>query len=401
MASTKIKKEVEQEKKDPGIKTPPEMIDSLKQSVKSTLKGVPLKTIVAANLVTVLTIVLVILVWKLRTLVILFFLSLFITLVLEPFVSRLVKKGLKRTIAVTIVFSALAIVVASVAFALLTPAYESVDHLITHLPSIVAGAEKGRGPVGAIVKKLHLENYVRQNDKKLKSFVTNLGKPALLLGKTILSGLVGLATLVVMTFFLMLEMPIFLTSLFKAVNPKREDYLKELLNKVLRTVSGYMLGRLLIAIIAFSVVLISLLILGVPYSLALALWVGVVDFLPIIGGLLAAIPTIGLSFLHSIAAGVIFTLIFLAYLQLENHVLNTIVLAKTVKLNPFWVLLSVLLGADIGSIVAHEAGAVIFAIIAIPVAGIIQILVGEFFERRSHGADADQERHSDVSESNF
>lgn len=364
------------------------VVKTFKQNVGQSLSSVPIKTIVVANLVTLTTIVLAILVWKLRSLVVLFLLSVFITLVLEPLVSQLAKRGLKRSIAVTVVFFSIAILLVALAFALLTPAYESVNHLIGHLPKIVAQAEKGKGPVGNLVKKFHLENYIKENDKKLKNLVTGLGKPAISLGKSVLTGLIGVATLAVMTFFLMLEGPLFVSGLLKMASPSRERYLRNLFQKILKTVSGYMIGRFFIALVAFTVVFTSLLILGVPYPLALAVWVGLVDFLPIVGGLLAGIPTVFLAFLHSISAGIIFTVIFLAYLQIENHVLNTVVLSKTVRLNPFWVLLSVLLGADIGLLVAHEPGAVAFAIMAIPAAGVIQILVGELLNLSESEASA-------------
>ena len=74
----------------------------------------------------------------------------------------------------------------------------------------------------------------------------------------------------------------------------------------------------------------------------LAIWVGVVDFLPLVGGLLAGVPTVAVALLHSLPAGIVTLAAFLIYQQIENHILNPVVMSRTVRLNPLWVLLAIL-----------------------------------------------------------
>ena len=80
----------------------------------------------------------------------------------------------------------------------------------------------------------------------------------------------------------------------------------------------------------------------------LAVWVGLVDFLPLVGGLLAGVPTVAVAFLHSIPAGIVTVVVFLVYQQIENHVLYPVIVSRTVRLSPLWVLLAVLIGAETG-----------------------------------------------------
>ena len=88
----------------------------------------------------------------------------------------------------------------------------------------------------------------------------------------------------------------------------------------------------------------------------LAIWVGIVDFLPLVGGLLAGVPTVAIAALHSLPAGIVTLVVFLIYQQIENHILNPLVMSRTVKLNPLWVLLAILVGAELGGLVGSTLG---------------------------------------------
>jgi predicted PurR-regulated permease PerM len=144
-----------------------------------------------------------------------------------------------------------------------------------------------------------------------------------------------------------------------------------------RAVVGYMLGNFLTSIICGLVVFVTLMIVGVPFAGLWALWVALVDFLPLIGGALAGIPTVLFALTHSFTAGLVTLIVFLAYTQLENHVLNPIIMSKTVRISPLLVLISVLVGASIGSWIGGIFGGFVAALLAIPAAGAFQVIVRE------------------------
>jgi predicted PurR-regulated permease PerM len=133
---------------------------------------------------------------------------------------------------------------------------------------------------------------------------------------------------------------------------------------------------------------VTLTTLSVPFPLLWGLWVGLVDFLPTIGGALAGIPTVLFAFAHSLSAGIITALVFLIYTQIENHVLNPVIMSRTVRVNPLLILVSVFVGADIGSWVGGLFGGFVAALLAIPVAGAIQIITRELW--RATAPDAAQ-----------
>ena len=153
-----------------------------------------------------------------------------------------------------------------------------------------------------------------------------------------------------------------------------------------RTVTGYMLGNFLTSLIAGAVVFVSLMVLGVPYPLLWGLWVALVDFLPMIGGALAGIPTVLFAFTHSVTAGFVTLAVFLIYTQVENHILNPVVMSKTVRISPLLVLIAVLVGASLGSLVDGLFGGFVAALLAIPLAGALQVLVKEVWQATAPSA---------------
>jgi predicted PurR-regulated permease PerM len=139
-----------------------------------------------------------------------------------------------------------------------------------------------------------------------------------------------------------------------------------------RAVSGYVFGNLLISLIAGTAAWLMLFILGVPYAEVLGLFVGFADLIPLVGATLGAIPTIGFAFLHSVPAGIIMTIFFIVYQQFENHVLQVTIMARTVRLNPLTVLVSVLVGVELYGFLG--------ALLAIPAAGVIQVVAHDVWD---------------------
>jgi predicted PurR-regulated permease PerM len=155
--------------------------------------------------------------------------------------------------------------------------------------------------------------------------------------------------------------------------------------QVNRAVTGYMAGNLLTSLIAGVVVFVTLFVLGVPFPFLWALWVALVDFLPMIGGALAGIPTVLFATTHSLFAGVVTLVVFLAYTQIENHVLNPVIMSKTVRINPLLVLVSILVAASIGSWIGGFFGGFVAALLAIPTAGAGQVVVSELWRETAPG----------------
>jgi predicted PurR-regulated permease PerM len=350
----------------------------------SEARGIPLRTILTTVGVVVLAYLAGKLIYRLRDVLLLLVVSGFIAVVLNPLVVALQRwKVPRRGFAVTIVTIWALLVFAGLAVAFGYPLINGITHLANRLPTYVDNAQHGKGWIGHLARRYHIQRWVQQNAPKLVNYANALGKPALSVGKGAVSLMIALATIFILVLLMLIEGPKMRVGVLGLMSPERAARYTAIASKVNRSVTGYILGNFLTSVIAGIVVFVTLLILGVPFAFLWALWVALVDFLPMIGGALAGIPTVLFATGHSLTAGIVTLVVFLVYTQVENHILNPVVMSRTVKINPLLVLVSVLVGASIGSWVGGFFGGFVAALISIPIAGAIQVVVREVWQATS------------------
>jgi predicted PurR-regulated permease PerM len=341
-------------------------------------RRVPLRTIITAVVVVAFFYLAGKLVYRLRDVVLIMLVAGFVALLLNPLVLILQRYVCKRRgLAVTVVTLVAVLMFLGLALAFGWPLVNAVTNLADRLPAYVASAQSGRGWIGHLATKYHVQQWVAQNAPKLVTYAQDLSKPALSIGKGAFSLLIELFTIFVLVLILLLEGPRLRRGLLGLLSPTHSAEVSAVAAEVNRSVVGYMLGNILTSVICGLVVFVTLLTLGVPFPVLWALWVALVDFLPMIGGALAGIPTVLFAAAHSLTAGIITLVVFLIYTQFENHVLNPVVMSKTVRISPLLVLISVLVGASIGSWVGGLFGGFVAALLSIPAAGALQVVVRE------------------------
>lgn len=298
----------------------------------------------------------------------------FLAVVLSPAVGGLVRIRIRRGLATTFVFFLGMLAFGGLGYLFIHPLYRQAISFANDLPDTLARVQAGKGQIGSIVARYHLQNDAATYIPKIRTYLSHLGGPAISLAKTVLSGLGGLILLFVMTFLLLLEGPSVVRGTLRMLPPARARRVRLILDDIAKSVTGYVIGNFATSVIAGLVCFVTLMLLNVPFAIVFGVWVALVDLLPLVGGLLAGVPTVAFAFLHSPAAGIITAVVFLVYQQVENHLLNPIIMSRTVRLNPLWVLLSVLAGAELAGILG--------ALLAIPAAGAIHVIARDVWDER-------------------
>jgi predicted PurR-regulated permease PerM len=343
-------------------------------------RGIPLPAILTTCGVVVLIYLLGKLAFRMRDVLLMILVAGFIALILNPMVLYVQRRVPRRGGAVAIVIGWATLVFIGLAFLFGDPLVTGLTHLSTKLPLYVREAADGTGPIGELVRRFHLQTWVAQNSPKLKSLGTTLAKPALDFGKGAASVLGTLVTIFALALLLMLEGPKIWSGVLSGLSPARAERWSRAAREINQSVTGYVVGDLLTSVIAGVVVFVTLLILHVPFALLWGLWVLLVDFLPMVGGALAGIPTVLFAATHSLTAGIVMAAVFVAYQQLENHVLNPLIMSKTVNVNPLVVLLSILFGTSIGDWVGGTFGGFVAALLSIPCAAALQVIFREIWQ---------------------
>ena len=316
----------------------------------------------------------------------------FLSLILNPLVVALQRWRIRRRgWAVAVVSAWIVGVFIGLLAAFGYPLAHGVTHFSHGLPSYVQAAEHGRGWIGHLVTRFHLQAWVNRNASKLQNLGGTLAKPALTAGKGAVGVLATLGTIFALIVLFLLEGPKIRQGLLSVLPPDRAAYYSRVGREISQSATGYAFGNLLTSVIAGLVVFVTLALLGVPFPLLWAVWVALVDFLPMVGGALAGIPTVLFALGHSLTAGIVTAAAFIAYQQIENHVLNPVVMSRTVKVNPLVVLLSILVGTSIGDWVGGFFGSFVAALLSIPVAGALQVIVRELWQAYGRPGSPDGE----------
>ena len=362
-------------------------------------RHVPLRTILVTVAVVVATYLAGKLIYRLRDIVLLMLVAGFVAMLLNPVVAKVQRRVPRRGLAVMIVTLWAALVFISLAAAFGLPLVNGITHLANRMPGYVASAQHGNGWIGHLAARYHVQSWVQRNTPRLAGYARSLSKPALTVGKGAVSLMVELFTLFVLVLLLLLEGPKMWSWTLAQMTPGRQATVTRIAADVSGKVTGYMAGNLLTSLIAGTVVFVTLQILGVPFPLLWGLWVALVDFLPMIGGALAGIPTVLFAFIAGgLTAGIVTAVVFAVYTQIENHVLNPVVMSKTVRINPLLVFIAVLAGAAIGSLIGGIFGGFVAALLAIPTAGALQVLVKEIWQATA--PDQPQESPAPAAEPN-
>src|SRR4029079_1776328 len=231
------------------------------------------------------------------------------------------------------------------------------------------------GRLGFLERDYHIVERAREAiEKSGAGGVLGLSNTALSLTKSVLNAVIAVVAIAFLTLFMLLEGPAWVERIYGLISEPAQPRWRKVGGDIYRTVGGYVTGNLAISLIAGVTSTAVLLILGVPYAVALGLIVALLDLIPLAGATLAAIIVSVVGFLHSTTAGIVLVIFFVLYQQLENHVLQPLVYGRTVQLSPLIVLVAVLMGAELAGVIG--------ALGAIPVAGSLQVIIIDWLDHR-------------------
>jgi predicted PurR-regulated permease PerM len=185
----------------------------------------------------------------------------------------------------------------------------------------------------------------------------------------VLGGLFGLFTILILTFYLLVEAEA-LHSTFLRLFPRRtRDRAADVSREITIKVSAWLGGQLLLGTIIGVTSAIGLWLLGIPYFYVLALISAVGELIPVVGPILAAIPAIAVAATVSFQKVLLVVVFFVVQQQFENHVLVPKVMERQVGISPVTVILALLIGGKLLGILG--------AILAVPTAAILQVVISE------------------------
>jgi predicted PurR-regulated permease PerM len=234
---------------------------------------------------------------------------------------------------------------------------------------------KGHGPLGFLERKYHVVERVRAaTTGQGSSGLLGQAGSALTAVEGIAATLIGTIIIAFLTFFMLLEGPEWRERCTGLIPETHRAMLERIGAGVYQSVRGFVTGNLLASLLAGLVAMTIMLVAGVPYAVPLGLFVAIVELVPYVGPLVATIVVTAVALTVSVTSALVALALLVVYHAIEGHTLRPFLYGRAVKLSPLAVLVAIVVGTEVAGILG--------ALLAIPVAGSIQVIIRELLDRR-------------------
>lgn len=338
------------------------------------------KSVIRVILLVVATIGVIAFLQNIAHILLLIFVSFFLALALNPAVSWIAQR-LKSQSRVRATGVAYILVISFLIgfFALVFPPLikQTID-FIKEVPSTIQDITREDSAFNSFVQRHQLDDEVDQFSKDFGSKFKDLGAPALATAGAIGSAVINMITILVLTFMMLVEGPMWLKRIFSAMSPSKRKHREELARKMYRVVIGFVNGQAIIAAIGGTFAAVALFILSQIFdapvnAIALGGIVALFALLPLIGTIIGAAIVVLACLLVSPPLALAAAIYFIIYQQIENVSIQPYVQSRSNNLTPLTVLLGALIGVGFGGLLG--------ALMAIPIVGCVKILIEDYYEK--------------------
>ena len=310
----------------------------------------------------------------LRGFLVLLLIALFLAIALEPGVTYLARRGWKRGLATAVIFVGFGL--AGTAFvALMIPLLiDQVVLLVNKLPTYADNLGEFLARFDIEFSADRVDEAVASMDLSLEGLAGDAVGTVFGVGSRLVNTFFQLLTIGLFTFYFTAEAPRLRRTLLSMLPPDRQREALRIIEIAIDKTGGYFYSRALLAAVSAVITWIVLTIIGVPFPIPLALWVGVISqFIPVFGTYLGGILPVMIALLESPWAALWVLVFIVVYQQVENYVISPQITERTMSLHPALAFASVIIG---GTLLGAPG-----ALMALPVAATIQAFVSTYLER--------------------
>lgn len=308
---------------------------------------------------------------RLTSVITLVVIALFLALALDPLVRWLQGRGLARGSAVALVFLGVVLLFTGFGFAVVPPLATEAADLTQALPGWVDDFQKTQWVID-LDKQFGIINTVTEQLKTRLAngeTVVQLFGGVLGAGQAVISGAFSAFTVLVLTLYFTASLNTLTEATYALVPASRRARVRLIGDEIIRRIGGYTSGQVAVAAINATFTYVGLLVLGLPYALVLAITVGILGLIPMVGATIGAVVITVAALFQSWQAAVVVAVYYLIYQQVENYVIAPRIMSRTVNLPGFLAVIAALAGGALLGILG--------ALIAIPIAASILLIVQE------------------------
>ncbi|MDQ3451927.1 MAG: AI-2E family transporter [Actinomycetota bacterium] len=319
----------------------------------------------------------------LRGVLVMLLVALFLSFAAEPAVQFLARRGVRRGLATGVVFVVGLLVATGMVVAMVPLFVQQVTDLIDSVPRSINDLNEildGLPFIPSVEVTPELEVELRglalEFGERARTVALGAAGNVVSLGATAFGALFQLLAVGLVTFYLVADGPRLRRTLARPLPPERQREMLAIWELAIAKTGGYIYSRLLLAFACGLAHLLLLLLLGVPFALPLALWVGVTSaFVPVVGTYLGGVLLVLVALVNNPINALWVVAFIVLYQQLENYALAPAIQSRTMDVHPAVAFVSVLIG---GTLLGGVG-----ALLALPATAIIQALLSTYVRRHS------------------
>jgi len=315
------------------------------------------------------------LITELQSLLVTLLVSLFLSFAIEPAVNWLAARGWRRGTATWLVFGAVTLVIVAFVAAIATVLVRQLTSFVDSAPEYLEDIEDWvNDRFDADLDTDELVDQLTEAEGPLRDLTDRIAPNAVAFVLDIVGGIFQVFTVALFTWYLVADGPKLRRLILSLLPAQRQDQVLRTWELAIDKTGGYIYSRALLAAISAFCTWVLLTILGVPYPVPLALWVGATSqFIPVVGTYLAGALAVLVALLNDPVDGAVTLAYVIAYQQVENYLLAPRITARTMELHPAVAFGTVIVGAALLGPVG--------AVLALPAAAILQAFGSTLLER--------------------
>ncbi|HEX6462628.1 MAG TPA: AI-2E family transporter [Candidatus Saccharimonadales bacterium] len=327
-------------------------------------------------------------VWKTGSALTLIGISLFLALALNPPVSRMARllPHNSRIGATALAYIVMLTILGLFAYVAAPPIVQQTNDFVNNFPAYIEDLSKKQGSFSQFLEKYQLQDeldeFVTKAKQESGAIAGGIGSSVVSGVSSVLNGTISLITILVLTFLMLIEGPAWVQRMWRLYSDNRKlKRDQRLITRMYKVVTGYVNGQVLVAGVNAACAMVVLFILTrifseVPLGAVLPLTgiIFIAALIPMFGATIGAIIATTVLLFNNIPAAIIFLVYYILYQQVENNVIQPVVQARTVQLSALGVVTAAIIGITLFGLIG--------AIIAIPVAGCVRVLIADYIENK-------------------
>lgn len=297
-------------------------------------------------------------VYAVRDILVLLFIVFILVAALRPTVKKW-EKSIGKPLSVLILFVITVLIIAGFISIVVPPLIEQTRALIDYIPE---------GTSRFVALKAKFPSI----ERGITNIAQNLGNMSgnfISITTSIFGGIVSFFTVIILTFYILLDERFFSSFLLTMSSEKRNDLLS-VGQKITQKIGSWLNGQLLLGLAVGLIVFIGLSIIGLPYALTLGVVAGVLEFIPVIGPIISGVVAALIALTISPITAIIVVIFYIIVQQLENNLLVPKIMQKAVGLPPAIIIIAILLGSKLLGVIG--------ALLAVPISGVIYVVAQEW-----------------------